>query len=366
MDGRPREGVYELNHDEGPAMKRQHGFTLIELMVALALGLILTGAVLSAFVANRAVYAATESLGRVQENARAAFELMARDIREAGGTPCNSTVLPVNVVKNFANYPYADFGGGIIGYDGAQAGVAAFGTTARARASGTDAVVLKSAGDGGFRVNPDNSENVNVGTYEPVPADWNNKIVIVCDPEHAAIFQITQIDNTGVKVQTNNSQVPGNSTNCLAPGGNCPNGSEKRYAFGCTDGWWKGGTAATSTKPQDCLKDGAPPAVIAQLRSVGWYVGKGTKAGNSLYRRVDGAGGTADEVAEHVRSFELEYLLDNGYVAASAVPASGDWSRVRAVRIAIIFEGEDRSGTTGGQALARRVTTTVAIRNRLL
>ena len=83
-------------------IRKHRGFTLVELMVALVLGLIMTGALLSAFIANRNVYAATESLGRVQENARAAFELMARDVREAGGTPCNSQEPPsVNVVKNF-------------------------------------------------------------------------------------------------------------------------------------------------------------------------------------------------------------------------------------------------------------------------
>ena len=343
-------------------IRKHRGFTLVELMVALVLGLIMTGALLSAFIANRNVYAATESLGRVQENARAAFELMARDVREAGGTPCNSQEPPsVNVVKNFDSYSYADFGAGIRGYDGAEAGIAAFGTDVRHRVSGTDALTLKSAGDDGMRVKPDNPADVNVGTYQQPPADWNDKIVIVCDPDHAAIFQVTQVDDTGVKIQKNASQVPGNSLDCLPKGKDCEDGA---YAFGCTDGQWTG-SAATPKKPEGCQFEGFPPAVISQLRSVAWYVGKGTKGGNSLYRRVDAPSAVADEIAEHVQSMELEYLLDNAYVTAAGI-AANDWARVRAIRIAITFEGEDRSGSTGGQALTRRVATTVALRNRLL
>ena len=58
---------------------RQLGLSLVELMVALVLGLLVVGAAIGVFLSNRQTYTATESLGRVQENARVAFELMARD-----------------------------------------------------------------------------------------------------------------------------------------------------------------------------------------------------------------------------------------------------------------------------------------------
>lgn len=346
------------------------GFGLVELMVALVLGLILTGAVVSAFVANKRAYAASESLGRVQENARAAFELMSRDIREAAGNACNSKLEPVNVLRDLNTNTYADFMGGIRGYDGTQAGLAAFGPGVRQRVSGTDAVVLKSATDAGYRVDPDNSSNVNVGTYQAMPASWANSIVLVCDPEHAAIFQVTDIDPNGLKVQVKMSSTPGNSSVCLAPDGNCPGGADKRYAFGCTNGWWKGGTTATATKPIGCIEDGAPPAVIAQLRSIGWFVGRGTKSGNSLYRIIEGPGAvTADEIAEGVVALELQYLLDGSYAKAEDV-ADDDWVKVTAVRIAIEFEGEDRGAVSdvaasAGQGIRRSVTHVVALRNRI-
>jgi prepilin-type N-terminal cleavage/methylation domain-containing protein len=52
--------------------RRSAGFTLVELMVALVLGLIVTGAALAMFLTNQRVYNTTESLGRVQENVRTA------------------------------------------------------------------------------------------------------------------------------------------------------------------------------------------------------------------------------------------------------------------------------------------------------
>lgn len=331
--------------------RKQHGLTLVELMIGLVLGLVLTGAAFAAFLGNRQVYALTESLGRVQENSRAAFELMARDIREAGANPCNSGVAPANVVRNAASVPYADFGGGILGQT----------------VNGFDALAIRSAVDSAFRIDPDNSSNVNIATHEPVPADWVGAIVMACDPEGAAIFQITDVDPDGVKIQVRQSQVPGNASNCIAPDGNCPNGAEKRYAFGCTDGLWKGGTPATATKPAGCVFDGAPPAVIARMRSVTWFVGPGSKAGSSLYRRIDGPAPQTDEIAEFVDGLTLRYLLDGEYRAANAIGTDPDeWARVTAVRIDLAFRGEDESGSvTRNEAVVRRVATTVALRNRL-
>ncbi|GHD74844.1 hypothetical protein GCM10007164_26040 [Luteimonas padinae] len=358
------------NYRAGPR-RDGRGFTLIELMIALLLGTILAGAAISVFLSSRQVYASTESLGRVQENARAAFELMSRDIRESGGNACNSSLRPVNVLNNSSLYPYADFGGGLIGYSSSQDGIK-FGSGARDRVSASiigtgnysEAIVLKSATEGGMRVDAGNSSDVNINTFDPVPADWNNAIVMVCDPEHAAIFQATDVSGKGIKIQKKASVTPGNATNCLAPGGNCPNGSDKRYAFGCTQGWWKGGTTLPNA-PKGCMYEGSPPAIIARMRSISWYVGNGTTSGKSLYRRVDGPSATADEIAENVRSLAFEYLLDGSYLSASAITTDEEWARVAAVRIKLTFESDDKSAAINGVLLGRELSTTVALRNRL-
>ena len=57
----------------GPA--RARGFSLIELMIALLIGLLVVSAAGSLFISNKRTYNATETLGRIQENGRVAFEL---------------------------------------------------------------------------------------------------------------------------------------------------------------------------------------------------------------------------------------------------------------------------------------------------
>src|SRR5690606_22126939 len=64
---------------------RMAGLSLVELMIALALGLVVSGAAIGVFLANQQTYRSTESIGRIQESARVAFELMAREVREAAG-----------------------------------------------------------------------------------------------------------------------------------------------------------------------------------------------------------------------------------------------------------------------------------------
>src|SRR5580765_5642183 len=95
---------------------KQSGFTLIELMVALVLGLIVVGAAGSLFLSNNRVYGMTETVGRIQENQRPSFELMARDIRSAGGTPCGTPLNSMTSVLNTtSNTDFAQYTKAIVG-----------------------------------------------------------------------------------------------------------------------------------------------------------------------------------------------------------------------------------------------------------
>ena len=63
---------------------RQRGMTLIELMVALAIGSFLIAGAVTVYIQSRTTYRTNENLARMQENARFAIETMAPDIRMAG------------------------------------------------------------------------------------------------------------------------------------------------------------------------------------------------------------------------------------------------------------------------------------------
>lgn len=64
--------------------RNQHGVTLVELMIAMVIGLILMGAVASVYFASRDTYRTSEIVARMQENGRTALHLIASDLAMAG------------------------------------------------------------------------------------------------------------------------------------------------------------------------------------------------------------------------------------------------------------------------------------------
>jgi type IV pilus assembly protein PilW len=74
----------------------QHGLTLVELLIALVMGLVLLAGLATIFIANKQTYRHQDALARLQENGRFSIELLSRDIRNAG----NTGVLDVNLVAD--------------------------------------------------------------------------------------------------------------------------------------------------------------------------------------------------------------------------------------------------------------------------
>jgi len=63
---------------------RGRGFTLVELLVALGIGGLLLGLLLSTTLGNRRLYVLDQSRTAVNQNLRAALDILAADIRQAG------------------------------------------------------------------------------------------------------------------------------------------------------------------------------------------------------------------------------------------------------------------------------------------
>ena len=57
------------------------GFTLVELLIAMAVGLVLMGAATQSFIAQRKISAAQEQVTEMYQNARAAVDFMTRELR---------------------------------------------------------------------------------------------------------------------------------------------------------------------------------------------------------------------------------------------------------------------------------------------
>lgn len=71
---------YSLENKEG-------GFTLIELLIAMAIGLVILGAICSTFIIQRKTYDVQEQITEMVQSARAAMDMMTWEIRMAGYNP---------------------------------------------------------------------------------------------------------------------------------------------------------------------------------------------------------------------------------------------------------------------------------------
>lgn len=83
--------------------KRSAGLSLIEILIALAIGSLLILALVQVFAASRTAYQLSTGLARTQENGRFAIDILQRDIRMAGHMGCvndQSRFLPGNVTAS--------------------------------------------------------------------------------------------------------------------------------------------------------------------------------------------------------------------------------------------------------------------------
>src|SRR4030065_2150496 len=70
----------------------ERGFSLIELMIAMTIGLVILAAVVQIFIRSHATSQLDEGRSRIQESARFTMDFLSKDIRMAGYMGCNSAL----------------------------------------------------------------------------------------------------------------------------------------------------------------------------------------------------------------------------------------------------------------------------------
>jgi len=335
--------------------RKAQGFTLVELMIALVIGLLVVAAAGSLFLSNRRVYASTESVNRIQENQRTAFEMMARDIREAGGNPCSRNLVNMLDTSKPSGSYWTGWMQGVTGTDGG---------------AGADDLTLSLANGSSIAVTSADNPSANIGVSS-VGSIQPNDIVMVCNAEVASIFQVTQIDSSGgISLQHNSGS--GNPGNLQKPFqvdqttyDSNPSGNAAGYCF-------LPGTPANS----NCLnKPSGSPAQVVTPYAVRWYIANNTRGGTSLYRQriVNSVPAAADEIAEGVTDMQIKYKFANAapFQDANAGWTAAQWTSVTAIDVALtvrasagVMSNRDTQGT-GGAVLSRRLEDVVTLRNHL-
>jgi type IV pilus assembly protein PilW len=113
------------------------GFSLVELMIALALGLLLTQAIISIFLSSTRTFRTSEGVGQMQEQGRFATLLASPIIRQAGYVPD-----PINQQREPATVFNPTLGkGAILGFDNTAPALYS-GVSAAEVAANTDVIAV--------------------------------------------------------------------------------------------------------------------------------------------------------------------------------------------------------------------------------
>lgn len=86
-------------HDQA-TRRGQRGLSLIELMIAITLGVVLMLGMVEVFGTTRAVYQTTSALARAQEGGRFAMDFLRTDLRLAGQWGCFNEYMPTRSITN--------------------------------------------------------------------------------------------------------------------------------------------------------------------------------------------------------------------------------------------------------------------------
>lgn len=333
---------------------RHRGFTLVELMIAMLLGLIVIGGVISVFLAGQQTYRANEALGDVADGSRTAFEMLSRDLRGAGLSGCdNSSGRVANVIN--PPFPwYADWNNALHGYDDASTDPALTGI------SGPGAPV---AGTSSVHVISTANTDVTV-SWTPAPSSADFKVsgsttqlnsgdlIMVCDFDHATLLQITNYNNSNVDVQHN--------TGAGTPG-NCAKGLG--YPTLCSSSTSSGNANGNSYSFPGNSR-------VAKITAVDWYIGTNPVKGHSLYRRaVSNSAGTitasSQEMVRNVYNMQISYLV-SGSTFGTATSVGGNWPTVDAAQVTLTVQSTNlRASVNNAKPIQRAFTSTTTVRNRV-
>lgn len=174
-------------------MKRNHnGFTLVELLVTLAMTAILTASVYGIFGVQAQRKAVEQKSIEMQQNARVAIDAIARDMRMAGFWGCMTPGNFKNTVRGQESDIFLQMNP-VQGLNNLLAGNA-YGAKAN-----TDLLVLSYAnGDSGILVDPPymntSSADIHLASAGNLKA---GDVVLVTDCAFSSVFQITHINDSG-------------------------------------------------------------------------------------------------------------------------------------------------------------------------
>jgi type IV pilus assembly protein PilW len=315
----------------GRATPGMRGLSLVELMVAMAIGLVLLSAIGYVYMGSRETFRTMDDFSRIQENYRYAMDQIGVDVRMAGYSGCVnvSSIDPANPGNIPLQPPAHPLAQAVRGYaDGA-------GWAAPANyVAGTDVLQVTAALGQGTNLTGPMPSAAGAMPINGNPAGFEaGDTLLISDCATAEVFTAKAV-----------------------------------------------GGGASITPVAALSKIYSSGADVYPLVDTFYYIGTNPAGNRAIYRIQNG--GNADELVENVEDIELRFGIDtsgdfaiDNHVAAGGV---GDWRQVLSVRVNLVFVSDNKVATGAkayvvegvatnpGDALLRQVATaTYGIRNRL-
>ena len=321
-------------------VSRQAGLTLVEILVALGVSAVLLTGVAQIYATSKQTYRVTDAVARMQEGARYAMDIMARDIRSAGLLGCGGQARTkvANAVDDTSSWYFNE--GALMGYEG---GVDPFPTELSGAVGDSDALILRRADpDSEYRVAKHVPDSATIHLQEPHDLQEDEILVIANnDCSQVGIFQMSNVNNNNtisvVDHNTGGSASPGNCTKVLVGDWDC-----------------SGDYPTNPTKDQAYDAD----SVIMRFMAHAYYIRASGSPGNppALFREtLVGNTTTAQELIEGVEDMQILYGEDTDgndiadrYVTANSVAA---WTEVVSVRVQLLLQTPEDNVSAGAQTV---------------
>lgn len=336
------------------------GFSLIELMISLTIGLIITIAALSAYLGSSTASKVGDAHARMNEDAQAALTVLAQQIRLAGANPAQSGRTTA-YLKN-PIYPTAYLGGNATAYPGTGTITYAPSTYTYALANNTPTYAIRGC-DGTFS-NVTGTTTINL---KDLTCGGTSTL-----PDSIGVSYEADIYNTVKTSASLPSDCVGSKIDTVTitlPAGNSPTSvtttvaDNRFYIYKPTSG------SSTGIPSLYCKGNGSTTQpLVENIEDL--QLTYGTVSASTT--------GTTATVAGYLTANEIE----NNSALKTAIPSSANrWGRVLTVRICVVVRSEspiaqaDEStayykcdgtldSTQTDRRLRRAYSTTVVLRNR--
>ena len=362
------------------------GFSIVELLIALALGLLVVAGIVQLFVGNNRTYEVVNAQARLQENARFAFDFITRSARSAGYFGCapETANVALNLVGNWNLIPEYNMPEPVDGWESNGNGTFSPDDLTTMPRSGAAEVNIHLTGNGIDRNELSDASDILVFrsiekpaarlaqilqpdgipiAYTPdgEPSFEVDDVVVLADCEQAAVFKVTDVATAGDETTLS------------------------RVVSGAAGPFENSATVTTSTGDVIAStlsilgRSYGASATIAPLETTFYFIARSTELAQVAQAGIDGVavnalwqktGNNAPvELVQGIEDMQLLFGVDttadevlnvNQYLTIDNVE---DVREIVVVQVTLIVSSVDALAETGNQKLQRTFTKTIHIRN---